>query len=198
MTKEWKEGKRRAETDQNVGFSLLKSINVDESVKKDSQDLDEKIIKFEKDMSKFLNGVRNMKALATEERKKSKTTETTNTDRIGETFSHLGSILEPVCPWLSLTGSCYRSLSGQSRDEWENVEHIMQMYQGLAEGWEALLVEYRKEKENPAVERDRYKIALQAEATFFTQELSVELSAMTKVGNSSSSQCSVVIRSGVP
>ena len=182
--KEWKEGKRRAETDQNVGFALLKSLNVSESAKKDSLDLDKKLTKFEEDLLKFLNGVRNMKVLATEQRKKNRIMDTKNNDKIGESFFHLGKTLESVCPWLSLAGTFYSSLAGTAREEWENVENTMHMYQGLAEGWEALLVEYQKEKENPVVEKDKYKIALQAEATFFTQELSAELPVMAKVGNS--------------
>jgi hypothetical protein len=57
----------------------------------------------------------------------------------------------------------------------------MHIYKGLAEGWQALLEEYEKGKEDLVVERNKLQIVIEAEATFFKNELSLDMSNTAQV-----------------
>ena len=76
-------------------------------------------------------------------------------------------------------GACYQEMSGmwakQVTKDWEPIQQIMQEYKGLAESWQAVLGEYEKEKDSPLVQKNTYRIAIEAEAKFFKQELTTDM-----------------------
>ena len=104
---------------------------------------------------------------------------------IGEAFSQLGAAMNDEDHCFNKIGRCYQEMcflwEKKCSSDWENVQHTMHMYKGLAEGQQALLEEYENGKEDLVVERNKLQIVIEAEATFFKNELSMDMSNTAQV-----------------
>ena len=183
--KEWTQGKRKAEADPNVGHFFLTDVNVHSINEETKKIVVENIRKFSNGITKFHNAVKNMKSVANEQISKHKQKHANDYEEIGKAFSLLGSAMSELAPCFIQIGASYQEMSRmwdrQVSKDWEPMLLIMQEYKGLAEGWQSIMGEYEKEKDSPHVQNDKYRIAIEAEATNFKHELSMDMANTAQV-----------------
>jgi len=199
--KKWTQGKRRIENDPNVGISLLSAVQAP-SINKEAEDnLDDKITQFSKDLAKVESGVRNMKSVANDQIQRYRHGHTKEYREIGKAFAQLGAAMPGAAPCMSNIGACYQQISEmwdkQVAKDWEPLQRMMHDYKGITVGWHAVLGLYgnikekqkeiqksdgmEKEKISSEAKINTHRIGVEAERTFFKQELGIDMAHASQI-----------------
>ena len=200
--KKWTQGKRKAESDTLVGISFLTTIQAPSILSETETAIDDTIAQFSKDIVKMDGAVKNMNTVANDQIIKYRTVFKKDCQDIGKAFSQLGSAVGENAPCLNSIGACYEDMSSlwdeQVTKDWEPVQHLMHDYKGLVGGWQGILGLHgsmsekqreimksegnEKEKDCAVARVNTYRIGVQAEENFFKQELRVDMTHASQVG----------------
>ena len=187
--KEWTEGKRKAEAEENVGYQLLKDITIlpygDDKEKSRPRD---KIEKFSQNIAKLSNATKNSNILSRDGLRKYRKSEATNSQTIGDIFKGFGKILSDADEsYFESIGACFQKISKMLQDEVSSNQNVIGntlfIYTGIAECWKKVLKEFNEklEDDSSSQEVSKVSIAIEAEISYFHEVLSEDIRNMTKV-----------------
>lgn len=199
--KKWTQGKRRIESDQNVGMCLLPTIQAPSISKETEQAIDEKIVTFTNQVGKLESALKNMKHVANDQIHRYRVGNTKDYKEIGKAFAQIEEAVPNEAPCLKNIGSCFQEMADmwekQVSKDWEPVQHMMYDYKGLSSGWQRVLSLYtsmkekqkeiqntdgwEKEKFSAEARINTYRIAVEAERTFFNQELGIDMTQISQI-----------------
>jgi len=192
--KKWTRGKRAAENDSLVGTAFLTTIQAPAILSETEILVDDKTVRFGKDVARLDGAVKNMYKTADDQIVRFRSTLKKDYQDIGKSFNQIGAVLGDKAPCLAKIGDCYDGLSEvmekQVMKDWEPVQHLMHDYRGLTGGWQTILgffngvKEKQKEIEQQGGEKERdsavarvntYRVGVGAEQNFFQQELALDI-----------------------
>jgi len=198
----WTEGKRKAEKDSLIGISFLTTIQAPSILSETESSIERSLGQFSGDMANLDTAVKALSSVAVDQAGKYKNSIKKDYQDIGKAFRQLSSaaVTTSASPSLDKIGVCYEEMAAmieaQPAKDWEPLQHMMHDYKGMVSSWSNILGLYHntedkhKEimREGNEKERDcsvsrinTYRVGVQSEKNFFTQELGVDLDYVSRV-----------------